>query len=517
VKLNGTHKICIGVVAVAILLLNAALFAVPSSMTAPVLSYIQESMRGAVAWVKPAHAEEPRQEVARIVQMPDMNTSVFSSMGDAFSAQWAKITDATGLFWGSVQEKSTRIWDGIRSIPVSTGKRIAAIGGSIGEGITGFFSSIGDGAMAVVTSIENGVHGTFSAIGDVGHGIANFTGNVADGIADHMVKRSKLLWGWGKSGVQSIGDGIGDIFAAITDAGRFIGDLASVFSISASSVADISPAAGGDAGLLTIEEIEKSPVEIEEKKEAEKAQKYRFPLEERELRTDAVLVPVQKAVISSSRDGKIKQIYVHDGDRFKRGDVLLEYVCADVKGERQINEVQQNIAETRTEGSFRLMKLGLISDLEKLEMDAEQIQAKAQSEVLEARMDDCRIKAPFDGRVTNRLANPNEYTRTDRVLIEIADATSMNTEFVVPSRWLRWINVNAPLSVYLDDMAQEYKGEIIRIHGEVDPVSETVQVVARIDMQGDYLFPGMSGTVTLDAKEIRKQNIAGILEAKATQ
>ncbi len=362
------------------------------------------------------------------------------------------------------------------------------------------------------------MNGTFSAIGNIGHGVVHFTGNIIDGVTNHIVTRSKLLWGWGSSGVQSVSDGIGYMGSAITGVWRSMTDFSVFFDMAEVSVAQIEPAAGGDTDLLTIEKIQRTVPEVELGKDTDSPKKiYRFPLEERELRTDAVLVPVQKAVISSSRDGKIKQIYVHDGDSFKRGDVLLEYVCADVKGEQRINKVQKNIADTRTEGSFRLLKLGLISDLEKLEMDAEQIQANAQSEVLEARMDDCRIKAPFDGRVTNRLANPNEYTRTDRVLIEIADATSMNTEFVVPSRWLRWINVNAPLTVYLDDMDTAYKGEIIRIHGEVDPVSETVQVVARIDKQGDYLYPGMSGTVTLDAKEIRNQDIAGILEARATQ
>ena len=63
-------------------------------------------------------------------------------------------------------------------------------------------------------------------------------------------------------------------------------------------------------------------------------------------------------------------------------------------------------------------------------------------------------------------------------------------------------------------MDQTYEGKIIRIHGEIDPVSETVQVVAAINTQGDNLFPGMSGQVTLNSTKIRNQNIHGILEKK---
>ncbi len=260
-------------------------------------------------------------------------------------------------------------------------------------------------------------------------------------------------------------------------------------------VSDIEPAAGS-------EETPKEPTQ------------FRFELEDRELKTDSVLVAARQVVISSSRDDKIKDIYVHNGDFFQKGDLLVEYVCADIKGEQKLLEAQSGLIKTKIKSSFRLLKLGMLSDIEMQQMDTEKIQAEVQSEILAEEMTDCLIRAPFDGRVTNRLANAQEYTRTDRVLIEIAETESMNVQFVVPSRWLRWINVGAPLSVYIEDMDQSYDGKIIRIHGEIDPVSETIQVVGQIETDGDNLYLGMSGIVSIDAHEIRDANIIGILEEK---
>ena len=211
-KLNGTYKIYIGALVV-VLLLSAALFAMPASFSAPALSQWQDTVRGAVAWIKPANAKETHQETVHAAALPDIEASIFSDMRDEFSDYWIHVNNVTGSFWNDVQGKSARIWHAIRSIPVSIGRGITSLAGSIGEGVRGVgtsigngfkavFTSIGDGVMGVVTSIENGVNGTFSVIGNMGHGVVHFTGNIIDGITNHIVTRSKLLWGWGSSGCR---------------------------------------------------------------------------------------------------------------------------------------------------------------------------------------------------------------------------------------------------------------------------------------------------------------------------
>lgn len=239
---------------------------------------------------------------------------------------------------------------------------------------------------------------------------------------------------------------------------------------------------------------------------------YIFDLEERALETDGVLVPNEKVVLSSSHDGRIKEIYVHNGDRFKKGDILLEYVCAEIWGNQKIVAAETTVVQEKIKSSFRLLNLGLLSDIDKIQMDAEQVKAQVQADVLKEEIKKCRVTAPFSGRVTNRLANPNEFTRTDRVLLEIANTQNMQVQFVVPARWLRWINIGAPLSVSIEDVDKTYSASIVRIHGEVDPVSETIQIVAQIDSGKDSLYPGMSSLITIDAKDIRENNIRGILE-----
>lgn len=233
------------------------------------------------------------------------------------------------------------------------------------------------------------------------------------------------------------------------------------------------------------------------------------------IEVEAVLVPQQVTVISSSRDGRIKNIHVDNGDTFRKGDLLIEYDCDDLTAETDIVAAEKNLAVKKTEGTEKLFKLDLISDLEKIDSETKNQQIDARIRLYQARMQQCNIYASFDGRVTNRLANANEYTRTDRVLMEIASSEPLRAEFLLPSKWLRWVNVGAPLDIMLNETEKAYAAHVTRIYGEVDPVSQSIQVVATMDPYADPLLPGMSGQATLNTQRIRDAGVNGYLDIPA--
>ena len=160
----------------------------------------------------------------------------------------------------------------------------------------------------------------------------------------------------------------------------------------------------------------------------------------------------------------------------------------------------------------KLLNLDIISDIDHLGIKTEDIKAAGQAKIIESRMEQCYIRAAYDGRVTNRLANPHEYTRSDRVLMEVASLDDLEIEFLLPSRWLRWVNVGAPLTLNIEETGETYSAVIERIHGEVDPVSQSIQISAKLDTYESPLLPGMSGNVHLDITAIRNAGIKGFLE-----
>lgn len=239
--------------------------------------------------------------------------------------------------------------------------------------------------------------------------------------------------------------------------------------------------------------------------------------EQNALDVEAVLAPRQVTVISSSRDGRIAAIMAGHGDVFKKGDLLIAYDCSDLEAEAEIARMEKDFTSKKAQGSDRLFKLDIISDLDRIGAQVEDKQAQAKARLYDARMKDCEIRAQFDGRVTNRLANAGEYTRTDRVLMEVASNEPLQAEFLIPSKWLRWVNVGAPVTIRINETEKTYAARITRIHGEVDPVSQSIQIIATLDPYQDPLLPGMSGQATLDVEQMRSAGVRGYLEPASYQ
>ncbi len=268
-------------------------------------------------------------------------------------------------------------------------------------------------------------------------------------------------------------------------------------------LAEIEPASG----------LEEEIAEVEKAIDADDGYKYTPEIDTLEVET--VLVPRQVTVISSSRDGRIAEMPFYAGDTFSKGDILVRYDCRDLEAEAEIAHSEKALTKKKVQSGYMLFNLELISDVENLGFVTEYLQSDARQKLYVARLELCRIRAEFDGRVTNRLANPGEYTRTDRVLMEVASTGPMLTEFLIPSKWLRWVNVGAPLNIAIGETGETYPAEIVRIYGEVDPVSQSIQVTARLNKKtATPLLPGMSGQAMLDVQSIRAAGIRGFLEPK---
>lgn len=255
---------------------------------------------------------------------------------------------------------------------------------------------------------------------------------------------------------------------------------------------------------------ELTPISKEDVKE--KAQAKPWKADEDQLALETVLVPRQFTVISSSQDGKIADILFDNGDAFSKGDVLVKYDCTDLEAEASMAGLQTNLTRKKVAGVNELFKLDIISDLDRAGVETEDKQARAKLRVLQSRLDDCTIRAQFSGRVTKRLANAGEYTRTDRVLMEVASTEPLQAKFLLPSKWLRWVNVGAPVDITLNETDKTYSATVTRVSGEIDPVSQSIQLVATLHEYADPLLPGMSGKVSIDLDKIRAAGIKGYLE-----
>jgi RND family efflux transporter MFP subunit len=199
------------------------------------------------------------------------------------------------------------------------------------------------------------------------------------------------------------------------------------------------------------------------------------------------------ATIGAPMAGRLTQFPLHDGDRFKQGQVLARFECGEKEAAlahaRAVHESRKSVNESKQ----RLRALGTSSQVEYEVAAADEKQAAADVQAAQSLVANCTVAAPFSGRVSAVYAHNYQYLQTGAPLLEVLSDKSLELEMIVPSLWLSWLKPGSALKVTIDETGKTYPATLDRLSGKVDPVSRSVKVYARIDNPSEALLPGMSG------------------------
>jgi len=210
-----------------------------------------------------------------------------------------------------------------------------------------------------------------------------------------------------------------------------------------------------------------------------------------------LLVPVQEATLSSPITARILSLPVDEGGRFHRGDRLVVFDCEIPRAELDKTRAELASAEKTHESNLQLQAMRSISNLEVAISAANLDKAKAEVAVTRARVRQCEIRAPFDGRVVEHLLNAHETAAQAEPLISILDDSRLETELIVPSAWVTWLKPGMPFEALIDETGRSYPARIKTIGARVDPASQSIKVTGEIEGSKDDLLAGMSGRAKL--------------------
>ena len=206
----------------------------------------------------------------------------------------------------------------------------------------------------------------------------------------------------------------------------------------------------------------------------------------------ALLVPRAETVLAAEAAGRVEQISVDMGQRFRRGQALVVLDSQVHKGRRAIAEAELEIARRTYESNRQLEKLQSVSTLEVAVSRARMQRAEAEMALEQINIAKCIVTAPFDGRVVRRQIQPFAYVTPGQPLLEIVADQGPEIQLLVPSAWLSWLRQGTNLTVRVDETGGQYQAVVTALGARIDPVSQTLEVRARFDGHPKDLLAGMS-------------------------
>lgn len=203
-----------------------------------------------------------------------------------------------------------------------------------------------------------------------------------------------------------------------------------------------------------------------------------------------------RATISVSISARVKSMPFEEGQAFKKGDTLVAFFCTRHKADLSARKAAMFGKALIVANNRRLLKHEAIGKHELAIAVAEHKQAKAFYNGQRALVSECTIKAPFNGKVVEKLINEFETPGQNQPLLKVIDTTRTRLDLIVSSKWLSWLKVGQRFQVRLDETGQVLAAKVMRLGAEVDSVSQTIKVIGAFSGRVNHVLPGMSGTAT---------------------
>lgn len=213
-----------------------------------------------------------------------------------------------------------------------------------------------------------------------------------------------------------------------------------------------------------------------------------------ETTTRVIVKSEQTVAISSELNARIVAMPFREGNAFKAGATLVEFDCQRIKAELAAAVAAHKLHRNALDTVQQLHKLGSAGQYNVRQAQFEMEKSAADVDNLKAKQATCIVKAPFDGIIGERLAAAHEVVSPNQPLLRIVDIATPELHLIVPSSWLSWLTSGKPFTVTIDETGTTHKATVRNVSGAVDPVSQTVRVIARIDGAAGAVTPGMSGT-----------------------
>ena len=205
----------------------------------------------------------------------------------------------------------------------------------------------------------------------------------------------------------------------------------------------------------------------------------------------------QSVVLRPEVSGRITRLNFRDGERVRRGQVLVQFDDQLPRAQVQQSQAELSIAQANHKRNQELVAQGFISQRSVDESAANLEVAQAKLSLAQATALRLRLVAPFDGIAGIRGVNVGDYLKDGADIVNIEDLDAVYVDFRLPERLQSKVRTGQTAQVAFDALpGVRYSAVVQAINPQIDADGRSVVVRGCIDNRRLQLRPGMFARVT---------------------
>ena len=261
------------------------------------------------------------------------------------------------------------------------------------------------------------------------------------------------------------------------------------------------------------------------------------------LNASGYVVAQRKAAVASKITGRLVSIFVEEGNRIKKGDVVAQLESDDTAAAKDQASANLRVAEANLEQAKaeradaalnyhrnkELLTKGFIAKLEYDAAEARNSKAEAAVSAAEASvraasaalreaevtLEYALIRAPFDAVVLTKNADVGDIitplgaaANAKAAVVSIADMNSLQVEVDVSESNISQVAVKQPCEIQLDALPDaRFRGEVHMIVPTADRTKATILVKVKFIDNDPRILPEMSAKVAFLERQMNEDDL----------
>ncbi|HNN92580.1 MAG TPA: efflux RND transporter periplasmic adaptor subunit [Pseudomonadota bacterium] len=211
----------------------------------------------------------------------------------------------------------------------------------------------------------------------------------------------------------------------------------------------------------------------------------------------------------------VDTVLVRPGEPAARGQVLATLECKSASAQSRAMQQQaralsatQVAIESEAGRLSGLLAGGYVSPNEVERREAESKSKQAELLAQNARMvraalevDDCVLRAPFDGEVAERLLDPGGFARPGAAILTLVDRARVRVLLDVPEADFALVRPETPVRLHLLATGGDLEGKIARRAPAADGATRTVHAEIDLDNPSQQIPVGTTAELTIGIRE----------------
>jgi membrane fusion protein (multidrug efflux system) len=186
--------------------------------------------------------------------------------------------------------------------------------------------------------------------------------------------------------------------------------------------------------------------------------------------------PAERAVVASKISGVVESLPLTLGQTVKRGDLLIRLTAPELAARLAQTRAQLAQAEREEQRTRELAANGADTADAALSAAERLRAARAATTEAEAMLAYAEIRAPYDGRVAQKLAYTGDFATSGDPLLVLESSATLQIETAVPASLAASLALGANVRAWVVGVAEPFACTVAEIAGAADSATHTVLV-----------------------------------------